>query len=220
MPALDLIEPVVRRLESDEEFVVNAFERHAIRCDQCVDAVKTYDNGGTLCDRGNQYAVDVDRYIYGLNNKAHSVVDHELNQSTLLQIPLECECVRRLLLAIQYGLPLRLKDERKPRVVQHIQPPLATTPAAPPVISYDRTYPVAPRVVAPQPYDDNEVIERVPFSSKRRRVIVYPSSSASASSSSPRASSTSRGSLYEEDAADRVERLRESPRNRPIDYYR
>ena len=216
MPStVEFVEPVVRRLEPDEEFVVTNFERHATHCPRCVDAVKTFDKGATLCDRGNQYAVDVNKYIYGMNNMAHSVVDRELGRSTLVQIGLGFDCVRRLLLALQFGLPLRHKEVPSTVVVdqrqnQNNRERQSSSSPAPPVISYDRTYPVAPRVSPSTPSHTELVVERVPHSNKPRHTR-YPS----------RGSSTSRGSLYEEDAADRVETRIESPRrNRPIDYYR
>lgn len=224
MPStVEFVEPVVRRLEPDEEFVVTNFERHATHCPRCVDAVmtfdkgatKTFDKGATLCDRGNQYAVDVNKYIYGMNNMAHSVVDRELGRSTLVQIGLDFDCVRHLLLALQFGLPLRHKEVPSTVVVdqrqsQNNRERQSSSSPAPPVISYDRTYPVAPRVSPSTPSHTELVVERVPHSNKPRHTR-YPS----------RGSSTSRGSLYEEDAADRVETRIESPRrNRPIDYYR
>lgn len=208
MPSFELVEPIVRRLEPDEEYVVVEFERHATRCSRCIDALKTFDKGSTLCDRGNLYAVDVDKYIYSSNHKAHSSVDRDCNQATLLQLSTDCVYVHRLLLAIEYGLKLRAK--RDDILVQ----PRTPSPARP-VISYDRTYHVAPRLSVSPPRYTHEIIERVPHSSKGRRVIVYPSSS-SRGSSSTRAS---RGSYYDDDVAPRVGRVRDSPRSSgPIDY--
>lgn len=225
MPApVQMLEPVVRRLEHDEDYVVNAFERHAAHCPRCEDPIKTFDEDNTLCDRGNQYAIDVDKYIYAINDMAHSVVDRELNQATLVQIPMNCESTRRLLLAVQYGLPLRRKevrfedDRQKEKDNQNHnqhQRQRSESPARP-VISYDRSYPIAPRRPASQSQTlSTEVIERSPQRNMKHRVIVYPSSS-----SSVRSSSSTRGSLYEEDLVDRVDRRRPSPRrNWPIDYH-
>lgn len=208
--------------------MLNAFERHATHCPRCEDPIKTFDEGNTLCDRGNQYAIDVDKYIYAINDMAHSVVDRELNQATLVQIPMNCESTRRLLLAVQYGLPLRRKevrfeDEKQKEKDNHNQNQnqsqnqrqRSESPARP-VISYDRTYPVAPRRPVSQSQTlSTEVIERTPQRNVKHRVIVYPSSS-----SSVRSSSSTRGSLYEEDLVDRVDRRRPSPRrNWPIDYH-
>src|SRR5699024_5855639 len=107
---------------------------------RCVDAVKTFDKGATLCSRGNQYAVDVNKYIYGMNNMAHSVVDRELGRSSLVQIGLGFDCVRRLLLALQFGLPLRHKEVTSTVVVdqrQNNRERQSSCSPAPPVISYD-----------------------------------------------------------------------------------
>lgn len=217
MPSFELVEPVVRRLQPDEEYVVIEFERHASRCPDCIDPLKTFDMGRGLCDRGNQYAVDVNKYIYSLNHKAHSSVDRDCQQPTLLQLSLDCICVHRLLLAIEYGLQLRPKREDV-RIQERTPSP------ARPVISYDRTYHVAPRLPSASPPSySREIVERVPHSNKSRRVIVYPiyPSSPSRSSSSTRGSRGSRGSLYVEDFAARVDRVRESPRSSgPIEYHR
>lgn len=213
MPSFGLIEPVVRRLQPDEEYVVIEFERHASRCPDCIDPLKTFDMGRGLCDRGNQYAVDVNKYIYSLNFKAHSSVDRDCQQPTLLQLSLDCICVHRLLLAIEYGLQLRPKREDI-RIQERTPSPVR------PVISYDRTYHVAPRMPSASPPSyGHEIVERVSHNNKSRRVIVYPSSSRS--SSSTRESRGSRGSLYVEDFAARVDRVRESPRSSgPIEYHR
>lgn len=200
MPAaIDSPEPVVvvRELHADEDFVMKAFERHASYCTQCADPIQTHDGGRTLCGRGHQYAIDVAEYLYSENGKAHSVVDRELNQATLVKIPRTCVATRGLLLALENGLRLHRKDQRRS-----------------PVISYDRTYPVPPRrpVQEPEPY--HEIIERAPRAQNGRRVIIYPS---------PRSSPSrgSRGSLYNADAADRVERYHGSSRvYRPTEYFR
>ncbi|KAH8427938.1 uncharacterized protein LDX57_005641 [Aspergillus melleus] len=200
----NISEPVVpvRELEADEEYVMTNFERHAGHCYQCADPLQVHREDRSLCDRGHQYALDVADYIYSKNGKAYSVVGRETNQPIMVRIPRNSVAVRGLLLAIEDGLRLH-RRERQP--VQ----------TAAPVISYDRTYLVPPRrritQPAPQQPAYNEIIEREPRTPKRRRVIVYPS---------PR-SSPSRGSLYEADAADRVERFKESSRiYRPAEYHR
>ncbi|THC93642.1 hypothetical protein EYZ11_006892 [Aspergillus tanneri] len=201
----NILQPVlpVRELEADEEFVIAAFERHASHCYRCADPLQVQQEDRSLCDRGHQYALDVAEYIYSKKGKAYSVVDRELNQPTLVKIPRTSVAVRGLLLAIEDGLRLHRKELQK------------STQSAP-VISYDRTYLVPPRRAATQPAASqpaayNEIIEREPRSLKRRRVIIYPS---------PRGS-PSRGSLYEADAADRVERFKGSSRiYRPAEYHR
>ncbi|EAW06615.1 uncharacterized protein ACLA_083100 [Aspergillus clavatus NRRL 1] len=211
MPALiESSEPVVpvlrvRELEDDEEYVMTAFERHASHCSHCADPLRAHQEDRSLCDRGHQYALDVAEYLYSENGKAKSVIDRELHQTTLVKIPRHCTAVRGLLLAIEDGLRLQRKEKTQSQVQVRV-PPQA------PVISYDKTYPVAPRrVVTQQPTTVNEIIEREPRTLKRRRVIIYPS---------PRESS-SRGSLYDSDAADRMERFKESSRiYRPTTYYR
>ena len=188
---------VVRDLQADEEYVMMAFERHAKHCSHCADPIRTYDEGRSLCERGHQYALDVAEYLYSKNGKAYSVVDRDLNQATLVKIPRTCIAHRRLSVAVEKGLRLHRNDR------------LQT-----PVISYDQTYDIPARqpVQLPEPY--HEIIEREPRAERRRRVIVYPP---------PRSSPSrgSRGSLYEADAADRVERYHGSSRlYRPTEYFR
>jgi hypothetical protein len=203
MPApIDIVEPVVpvRELEADEEYVMEAFERHANHCSKCADPLKTHEEDRSLCERGHQYAIDVAEYLYSKNGKAYSTLDRARNQPTLIKIPRDCHAVRALLLAIEDGLRLNRKEK-----AVAVQEPRS------PIITYDRTYPVPPRrSTTQQPLAYNEIIEREPRDMKRRRVIVY---------SSPR-SSPSRGSLYEADAAER-RRYKESSRiYRPAEYHR
>ncbi|GAQ03219.1 hypothetical protein ALT_0540 [Aspergillus lentulus] len=213
MPALiDSPEPIapvlrVRELEDDEEYVMTAFERHASHCSQCADPLRVHQEDRSLCDRGHQYALDVAEYLYSENGKAKSVIDRELSQPTLVKIPRDCVAVRGLLLAIEDGMRLQRKEQGKAQSQTQ-----ARVQVVAPIISYDRTYPIAPRqATTQQPIACNEIIEREPRTLKRRRVIIYQS---------PRGSS--RGSLYDSDAADRVERSKESPSRiyRPTGYHR
>lgn len=193
---------LVRELHADEDYVMGAFERHASHCTRCADPIRTYDDGRTLCERGHQYALDVAEYLYSRNGKAHSVVDKELHQATLVKVPRSYASARGLLLAIEDGLRLRRKERNLKS----------------PVISYDRDHQDSRSHSPPRRASYryslpayHEIIEREPRTPKRRRVIVYPS---------PR-SSPSRGSLYNSDAVDRVERYYGSSRvHRPAEYYR
>ncbi|CBF79575.1 predicted protein [Aspergillus nidulans FGSC A4] len=205
----------VRELADDEYFVMMSFERHADHCYICSDPRRVQEDGETLCRRGTEYALDVAAYLYSKNRKSYSVVDRDLNQPTLVNIPRRCIATRDLLLALEDGLSLR-KDKEKEKEKEREKAPAVQKP----VISYDRTYHVSPRRSNSQRMTATEIIEREPrtVSVKTRRVIVYPSSQRG----SPARGSPSRGSLYESDAADRVERVKESSRIylRPTDYYR
>lgn len=180
---------VVRDLYDDEKYVMTAFEGHAARCPNCADPLQTHAEGHNLCDRGRQHALDVAEYLYSEGGKHYSAVDRENGKPMRVRIPRDAVAVRGLLAAIEDGLRLRV----------------------PAVISYDRTYPVAPRLQPVQPPSQSpeparEIIERSP----KRRLIVY---------NSPRGS-PSRGSLYNADRADRVERYETSRIYRPAEYYR
>ena len=191
---------VVRNLGDDECYVMEAFEAHAQHCSHCALPHETYRSGGDLCERGRQYARDVAAYLYVENGKYYSVVDRENGKSMRVKVPRDAVAIRSLLAALTEGLRLRAPAVR------------------PPEISYDRTYPVRPRRpvvehIAPRPdtpeSPSRAIVEREPRSPKRR-VIVYHS---------PRGS-PSRGSLYDADRVDRVERLYESSRiYRPAEYY-
>jgi hypothetical protein len=162
----------VRDLGDDEQFVLSGYESHASKCARCVDALETLRAGRSLCERGHQYAVDVASYVFSKNGKAYSAVARDSDRQLLVRIPRQFRASRRLLLAIEEGLRVRREQ---------------------PVISYDATYPVRPRV----PNDAEpvtEIIERAPRT--HRRVIVYPRGS------------PSRGSLYEADQTARVETRR------------
>ncbi|PYH49274.1 uncharacterized protein BP01DRAFT_75176 [Aspergillus saccharolyticus JOP 1030-1] len=198
-----VVEPVVpvRELEADETYVLDSFESHASHCSRCANPLKTREEDRSLCKRGHQYARDVADYLRSKKGKIYSVVDLERNRSCLVKVPLKYAAARQLLLAIEDGLRVENKSAAGPRN------------SAPPVISYDATYPVAPRRITTQDYlrPSQAIIEREPRSLKRHRAIIY---------TSPR-SSPSRGSLYESDAAERYERVKESSRiYRPTDYHR
>lgn len=181
--------PRVRNLEADETFVLLEYETHARKCSRCSDALDAYREGRLLCERGLAYARDVANYVFTDSGKAYSAVDREHGEEVLVRIPREYKACRRLLLAVEEGLRLRRQQ---------------------PVISYDSTYPVAERrssVVGSSDADAGaeaddkemvtEIIERSPRT--RRRVIIYRRTS-------PSQTSSSRGSLYEADRADRRER--------------
>ncbi|KAJ5612764.1 hypothetical protein N7510_005958 [Penicillium lagena] len=192
---------VVRDLGDDEHYVMEAFESHAEHCPHCADPLQTHRDGGDLCERGRQYARDVAEYLYCQNGKHYSVVDRESGQPKRVKLPRDALAVRSLLAALEDGLRLRAPAVRAPE------------------ISYDRTYPVGPRRPAvehiqPRPSTPESpsraIIEREPRSPKRRTIVYH----------SPRVS-PARGSLYNADRVDRVERLYESSRiYRPAEYYR
>ncbi|KAL4900664.1 hypothetical protein BDW74DRAFT_182501 [Aspergillus multicolor] len=213
MPSITIVEPPVlpvRELADDEHFVMMAFERHADHCHTCSDPRHVLAKGDSLCRRGTEYALDVASYLYSKNRKSYSVVDRDtLKQPTLVNIPRRCIATRDLLLALEDGLKLHKKEEKdKAPAVQK------------PIISYDSTYVVPPRRSNSQKVTATEIIEREPRTTtvKTRRIIIYNSPRRSSSSRG----SPSRGSLYDSDAADRVERVKESSRIylRPTEYHR
>ncbi|KAJ5317036.1 hypothetical protein PENANT_c030G05483 [Penicillium antarcticum] len=208
MPApIEITDPlvVVRDLADDESLVVTEFEEHAIHCRHCSNAVETLRDGRSLCDQGNAGARTLIQYIHSRNGKYYSVVDAEAGKSTRVKLPRDAYSVRNLLTAIEQGLRLR----SKPVIVQNpVQVPSTGR-------SYDRTYPiparrvsseqVRPRSMSPETY---QIIERTPRSSRSPASIMYRSPGGS----SPSRPSSSRGSLYNTDRQERVERQYEAPR--------
>ncbi|MCJ1325049.1 hypothetical protein MMC10_001711 [Thelotrema lepadinum] len=88
----------------DEMYVLKAFSRHAKKCSSCYDPFRVYREGGTLCPKGHQRALDVAQYVYNKGGVAYSVVDGEKSQRVQIEIPSECEAVRSLLKAMERGL--------------------------------------------------------------------------------------------------------------------
>ena len=88
----------------DEMYVLKAFTRHANKCRDCRDPYQVYHEGGSLCSKGNQRALDVAQYVYNKSGQAYSVVDSEKQQRVQIEIPSDCEPVRSLLKAMERGL--------------------------------------------------------------------------------------------------------------------
>lgn len=205
MPApIEIPDPVVvvRELQDDEKLVVSDFERHASHCATCANATQTHKDGRTLCTKGTAYARALSNYLYANNGKHYSTVDYESGKSTRVNLPHDLYAVRNLLVALEQGLRIR----QKPLVVQPVQP---VQPA-----SYDRTYPIParrasdlrPRSMSPDTY---QIIERAPRLSRSPTSIMYRSPGGS-----PSRPTSSRGSLYDSDRQERVERRTRTETNR------
>jgi hypothetical protein len=177
---------ICRPARDDERDVMQRFAGHASHCPRCADPYHVYMKGGALCDRGNAYARDVAQYIYSKAGKAYSVVDRDANDLRVqIEIPPRCDAVRQLLKAVDKGLKARSQLLR-------------------PIVSYDRTYPVAERKRLPERRDGYDMLEVAPQrreekkrteGGERRRDTVYVPSG--------------RGSLYEKDEEERRRRRRE-----------
>ncbi|CAF9902889.1 MAG: hypothetical protein GOMPHAMPRED_000022 [Gomphillus americanus] len=113
----------------DEQYVMNAFAKHADNCDSCYDPYFTYKAGSTLCPKGHELALMVAEYVYTRGGQSFSQVDRERNQRVQIEIPANCEAVRLLLKAMDRGL----------RVMRRVPPPT----------SYDRSYYVPARLSLP-----------------------------------------------------------------------
>lgn len=96
--------PLQSRIPRDDElYVIQAFSRHASRCEDCINPVRTYASGRELCPIGNRKALDVIQYIYTEDGRPFSKPDHERNICTQIEISAEYESVRSLLKALDPG---------------------------------------------------------------------------------------------------------------------
>ncbi|KAL8726820.1 MAG: hypothetical protein Q9181_005911 [Wetmoreana brouardii] len=191
--------PAYSRLPRDDElYVMKAFARHASHCVTCARPYEVHRNGGTLCSKGHQRALDVAQYIYNKGGQSFSMIDCDGNNRVQVEIPADCEAVRSLLKAMERGLRLRRK----------VQP-----------VSYDKTYDIPPRQL-PSDYYSSPLREP--------RYIRKPSLETAeppprVQQHRQEKSTSGRGSLYESDMRERQRRYKErtpvyykaAPRNAP-----
>ncbi|KAI9844613.1 MAG: hypothetical protein M1837_005465 [Sclerophora amabilis] len=137
-------EPTVSRPPNhDEEAVLHNFALHASHCRRCANPYETHLAGKTLCDRGRQHARRVARYLYNKGGKACSTLHVEGLQSVQVEIPIGYEPVRGLLKAMERGLRLHARNHE----------------TASPIVSQDRTYPIAPRPATRNERPRIEIVE-------------------------------------------------------------
>lgn len=229
---IEIVEPpvVVRDLHDDEKLVVDEFERHVSHCAPCALALES--SSDTLCERGQRRAKVVTNYFYSVDGKHFSVVDKENGKPMRVKLLRQGSHARTLIENVEKGMRLASPRGRAPPVMPPATPPQSSHRRSTSIrSSYDATYPVGPRrsgpvvehreprsrsnTQSPQPSPNTRIIERSPSNSKPR-VVIYPSPH-----TSPNRSSNSRGSLYNSDRQDRVERQYESTQvRRRSDYYR
>lgn len=177
--------PAYSRLPRDDElYVMKAFARHASHCSACARPYEVHRQGGTLCSKGHQRALDVAQYIYYKGGQSFSAIDHDGNNRIQVEIPANCEAVRGLLKAMERGLRLRRK----------VQP-----------TSYDEHYDIPSRKL-PSDYHSRSMREP--------RYIRKPSLETAeppprVQQHRREKSTTGRGSLYEEDLRERQFRYKE-----------
>ena len=171
------------RLPHDDElYVMKAFTRHASHCSTCAHPYDVHRNGGSLCSKGRQRALDVAQYVFNKAGQTFSVVDLEGNRRIQMEIPADCAVVRELLKAMERGLRLRRKV---------------------PVTSFDETYHVPPRVIQPT-FEHRRPQEGQDNRKPLLETTLRPSSRREKHSHS------GRGSLYEADMKERDRRLKRS----------
>ncbi|KAL8715725.1 MAG: hypothetical protein Q9220_000392 [cf. Caloplaca sp. 1 TL-2023] len=187
--------PAYSRLPRDDElYVIKAFARHASHCSTCARPYEVHRNGGTLCSKGHQRALDVAQYIYNKGGQSFSVVDRDGNNRVQVEIPINCEAVRSLLKAMERGLRLRRK----------VQP-----------VSFDATYPIPARKL-PSDYTSQQPLREPRYIRKPSLETAEPPPRVQQQRRQKSLSSQGRGSLYDEDMRERQRRYKE--RSSPVYY--
>lgn len=125
-----------RELTSPEAWSLYHFECHARGCPACYEPLGVYLKGAQLCDAGHALAQDVAIHVY---YKAGEIYSQDTYKLVRVELPPGYDQVRGLL----KGMDHRLRQTSQP-----------------PMISYDRSYPVSPRQPSRRPeYEErNEVI--------------------------------------------------------------
>jgi hypothetical protein len=193
----------------DERSVMEHFARHSAKCDHCKDPYATYRADRKLCSRGQLYAKDVANYLYAKGGKPFSIVDRRNDERVQVEIPAGCEAVSSLVKAFDRGMKLSAprvtidqasgRDTIK-KTVRVVSPHSPVSP------SRRREYIVDDR---PRRYnDDYETVEIRPYSSrneKRERNTTYRDER----TTRPRSTLyEGKGSLFPQDAEDRLRRQR------------
>ncbi|TKA71668.1 hypothetical protein B0A49_05277 [Cryomyces minteri] len=127
-----LVTGISRPLTAPEAWSLYDFETHSQTCGACYDPYSVHRSGGQLCTRGHRLAQEVAAYVYRQDGEIYSTaagVPHAQQRHKLVrvEIPPGFDNARGLLKAISSGL--RHRSRR-------------------PILSVDRTYPIAPRLPA------------------------------------------------------------------------
>ncbi|CZT22937.1 uncharacterized protein RCC_08645 [Ramularia collo-cygni] len=154
---------ISRPLTTIEAWSLYHFENHARHCASCYNPLQVVQRGGQLCDIGHGLAQDVAYHVYHREGEFYSTSKDDA-KLVRIEIPPGYTQLRSLLKSMDRAL-------RSHRIS-----------TSSPIISYDRTYPVAPRR-----FDDR---------SERESVFVEPASSSSHSKSSHHRKSKHKSSRY------------------------
>lgn len=114
-----------RPLTSTEAWSLYHFEMHARSCSQCFDPLTVYKRGNSLCQVGLGLAQDVACHVYHREGDVYSTKKDD-SKLVRVEVQHDYDQVRLLLRAMER----RLRSHRMSTV---------------PLVSYDRSYPVAPR---------------------------------------------------------------------------
>lgn len=130
---------------------MKAFARHCAHCSTCSDPYAAHLSGRSLCAKGLQRALDVTQYVFNKAGQAFSVVDLEGNQRCQIEIPADCDAVRKLLKAVERGLRLRPTSSSSSSSSLSSYPTSSFYPKKERFTTYhDEDYYAAPRRITPE----------------------------------------------------------------------
>lgn len=135
---------ISRPLSTIEAWSLYHFENHARHCSACYHPLEVVQRGGQLCDVGHGLAQDVAYHVYHREGEFYST-SKDNSKLVRMEIPPGYSQLRSLLVSMDRAL----RSHRR---------------MSSPVLSYDRTYPVAPRRFDNQNERETAIIE--PASSK------------------------------------------------------
>lgn len=181
---------ISRPVNDNETWVLYNFEAHARKCSYCHNPYEVYRSGAQLCEPGHELARDVAVFLYNKQDGNTYSAQEEEYQRVRVEIPIGYDEARSLLRAMERSLRHRSRQ---------------------PLLSYDRTYYVAPR--RQTRHRSNSVkIEQEPIKKSRRSSVSsaeivdwpskHPERRASIDVSRSGVDVSKRGSLYAADIAE------------------
>lgn len=202
---------ISRPLSTIEAWSLYHFENHARHCAACYNPLEVVQRGGQLCDAGHGLAQDVAYHVYHREGEFYST-SKDNSKLVRIEIPPGYNQLRSLLKSMDRAL--------------------RSYPMSSPIISYDRTYPIAPRRFDNQTERENVIVEpaisRSKFHSRKSKhkstrysTVVLNDDVDDFSIKAP--SSSRRGTLYEQDMQRKKDGYRveiREPRRRDREYGR
>ena len=138
-----------RQLTSTEAWSLYHFENHARHCPACHDPLAVYRRREQLCPVGHGLAYDVACHVYHLNGDVYSTTKDSHSKLVRVEVPHGYAQTRSLLRSMDH----RLRSHRTP-----------------PIVSYDRSYPISARKSwTPESEPEKAILESATSSSSSSR---------------------------------------------------